>query len=142
VDRFMPDGTCAPDAASALWHYSSVAAETLPPWSKRRAGKTGGARFKRIVPDPAKWHDQPLHTDPIAAAIEARRLEGAMYDWQLIFGYLSLLIPNKPDRWTCSEIAAHLAGIYQPERLDPCTLHMVAAWAAEQHEPHGDHDAA
>jgi len=59
----------------------------------------------------------------------ARRYEGAMYDWQLIAGFLSWLIPNKASRWTCSEFCAHLIGLYQAERFDTCSLHIVAAWA-------------
>lgn len=132
VDQWMPDGTCAPDASGALWCVSSVAADRLPAWSKRRAGKVGGVRFKRIKIDPSRWHIQPLHCDPQAAALIARRHEGAMYDWQLIISYLSWLIPHKSSRWTCSEFCAHLMGIYQPERIDPCVLPLVAAWAAQE----------
>ncbi len=129
VDQWMPDGTCQPDASGALWCVSSVAAERLPAWSKRRAGKVGGVRFKRIRIDPDRWHLQPLHGDPRVAALIARRDEGAMYDWQLIASFLAWLIPHKSARWTCSEFCAHLLGIHQPERIDPCVLHFVAAWA-------------
>lgn len=129
VDAYMPDGTCAPDSNGALWCVSSVAAERLPAWSKRRAGKVGGVRFKRIKIDLSRWHVWPLHTDPKAAALISRRYEGAMYDWQLIAGFLSWLIPHKRSRWTCSEFCAYLLGLHEPERFDTCSLHIVAAWA-------------
>jgi len=134
VDGYMPDGTCAPDASGALWCVSSVAAERLPAWSKRRAGKVGGVRFKRINLAQDKWDLVPSDRSPQYAASTARALEGAMYDWQLIASFLSWLIPGKDGRETCSGLSARLLGIPDPERQDPCSLHAVATWAAAQHE--------
>lgn len=128
VDHLMPDGTCQPDASGALWCVSSVAAERLPAWSKRRAGKVGGVRFKRIVLAPTRWHTVPLHTSPQRAAAFAKLLEGAMYDWQLIAGFLVWAFRGKDGRETCSGLCAFLMGLPDPERFDPCSLHAVAQW--------------
>lgn len=127
VGYLMPDGTCEPDASGALWCVSSVAAERLPAWSARRAGKVGGVRFKRIRIDPSRWCVLDYPVDAAAAATRARSLEGALYDWQLILGYLAWLIPGKAERWTCNEFCAWLGGIADPWRFDPCALHAAVA---------------
>lgn len=123
VDSFMPDGTLAPTADGALWCASSVAADRMPAWSRRRAGKIGGVRFKRIVMnDPQKWVLRPLYADPLHAALWAREHEGIPYDWQLIAGYLAWFIPQSPGGVDCSEAAASMAGLPDPWRFDPCVL--------------------
>lgn len=129
VDGLMPDGSCAPDANEALWCASSVAAERLPTWSARRAGCMGGVRFKRIRLDPDKWDTVPLHASPLRAAVRAGLIEGELYDWQGVAGFLAWVIPGSDLRWTCHEAAGLLMGIDQPHRLDPCSLHRVAVWA-------------
>lgn len=134
VDDLMPDGSAAPDANGALWCVSSVAAEKLPTWSQARAGRYGGVRFKRIALDPDRWDTVTVHADPRRAATRARLLEGEMYDWRGIAGFLSWLIPGSDRRWTCHEVAGLLMGIDQPQRLDPCSLQQVALWADAQHD--------
>lgn len=128
VDVYMPDGTCAP-VDGALWCASSVAAERLPAWSRRRPGKVGGVRFKRIRIDPDHWHTVPVHAHKSFAARLARVLEGSMYDWQLIASFLAWIIPGKDGRETCSGFCARLLGLPDPERFDPCSLHAVAQWS-------------
>jgi hypothetical protein len=123
VGAWMPDGTCQPDANGALWCVSSVAGERLPAWSDRRAGALGGVRFKRITLDPSRWDLVPVQADPLKAASLARLIEGAMYDWQQVAGYLSWLIPDKADRWSCAEVCAYLMCIPDAWRFDPCVLH-------------------
>ncbi|HSV81499.1 MAG TPA: hypothetical protein VLK85_20065 [Ramlibacter sp.] len=122
VDRLMPDGTCQPGPDEALWCVSSVAAERMPPWSRRRAGRLGGVRFKRIRLEPARWDVIDYPAGPMRAAILACEVEGELYDWQLISAYIAWLIPHKADRWSCSEIAAWLGGIDDSWRFDPCAL--------------------
>jgi hypothetical protein len=131
VDDLMPDGSAAPDNNGALWCVSSVAAETLPEWSTRRAGRTGGVRFKRIKLDPARWETARVHADARRAATLARQLEGDLYDWQGVAGFLAWLIHQKVDRWSCAELCAHLLGLRDPWRFDPCSLPLVVAWANE-----------
>lgn len=127
VDHLMPDGTTEPDSNGALWCVSSVAAERLPAHSKRRAGRTGGVRFKRIRLDPAHWETTTLHRDPVDAAGLAKCFEGAPYDWQLIVGYVAWLVPGKANRFTCSELAAACLLHPDPHRFDPCVLHAAHA---------------
>lgn len=134
VDDLMPDGSCAP-VDGALWCVSSVAAERMPAWSRRRPGALGGVRFKRVKIDPAKWDVIPLPGSARDAATRASVCEGEMYDWQLIAGFLNWLIPDKSGRWTCNELCAWCAGILDPWRFDPCALHAVAhAMGRAQHD--------
>lgn len=126
VDDLMPDCTCEP-IEGAYWCASSTATEKLPAWSKRRAGRSGGVRFKRISLDPAKWdlaHAQ--RCDPRSAAQWFRDNEGMPYDWQLILGYLAWSIPQRDGRATCSEACAAGLGLPDPWRYDPCTLASAA----------------
>lgn len=134
VDDLMPDGSAAPDQNGALWCVSSVAAETLPAWSQNRAGRTGGVRFKRINLSPDRWDTVQIHADPRRAAVRAKLLEGEMYDWQGVVGFVTWMIPGNDRRWTCHELAGLLMGIEQPQRLDPCSLHQVALWAHAQYD--------
>ena len=124
VDDLMPDGTTAPDADGATWCASSTGLEPVSAWSGRRAGHRGGVRLKRIVVDPAKWTRTPL---PAAAARRAaqwaRTHEGQLYDWQLIFGFIAWLVPNKASRVMCSEACAEMLGFEEAWRYDPCVLH-------------------
>lgn len=110
VDHLMPDGTCEPDAAGALWCCSSVGLEWMPAWSKRRAGRLGGVRFKRIVLG-ASWSLDATHRDPLQAAQWASDNEGRLYDWQAILRYLIWVLPQKLSRGMCSEVCARMLGV-------------------------------
>lgn len=127
VGHLMPDGTTARGADGSLWCASSVAAEALPEHSPRRAGKMGGVRFKRIVLNPDHWDVRRLAANPVAAAQWFRAHEGELYDWQLILGFVSWVIPQKSRRWTCSEAAAAALGVPEDEawRFDPASLHQA-----------------
>lgn len=135
VDDLMPDGTCQPDANGALWCASSAAAERLPDWSPRRAGRMGGVRFKRIALDPAKWEVVPYRRDARRAALVFKAREGAAYNWTLIAGWVAWVVNviwrPSADRQVCSQIAAEAGGVSPSDarRFDPATLH--AAVAAE-----------
>jgi len=131
VGLLMPDGTTARGEDGALWCASSVAGEALPAHSPRRAGKTGGVRFKRIVLNPDHWDVQRVACDPLQAAQWYRQHEGELYDWQLILGFVAWVIPQKSRRWTCSEAAAAALGAPEEEawRFDPVNLPAAAgAW--------------
>lgn len=138
VDALMPDGSCAADANGALWCASSVAMERLPAWSRYRAGKLGGVRFKRIVLEPAKWALVKSYAEPIAAAQYAVRCEGHPYSWRLIAKLASWLASFKLTmQTTCSQFCAAAFGVPEADawRFDPCTLHAamlheldVASW--------------
>ena len=127
VDHLMPDGSCARAADGSLWCASSVAAEALPEYSPRRAGKTGGVRFRRLVLEPEHWDIVHYRHDPAAAARYFKEHQGALYDWQLILGFMAWMIPQRSSRWTCSEIAAAAAGYEDAWRFDPCSLHYSEA---------------
>lgn len=126
VDQLMPDGACNPDAAGALWCVSSTAMERLPAWSRYRAGKLGGVRFKRIVLDPSRWDTLPVAADPLYAAVYAVGHEGNPYSWRLIGKLVSWLVAFKVTRQTtCSQICAAMFGVPDSDawRFDPCSLH-------------------
>ncbi len=132
VDALMPDGSCAPDVDGALWCASSVAMERLPAWSRYRAEKLGGVRFKRVVLDPAKWDLVPSFAEPMAAAQFAVRSEGQPYSWRLIAKLASWLVSfSVSNQVTCSQFAARAFGVPDGDawRFDPCALH-----AAMRHE--------
>lgn len=132
VDHLMPDGAAAIGQGGCLWCASSVAAEALPEFSGRRAGKTGGVRFKRVVLDPSRWDLVKVNLDPMATAQWFKAHEGEMYDWQLILGFMSWVIPQKDQRWTCSEACAAALGvsIVDAWRFDPASLPAAAiVWA-------------
>ncbi|SDM57475.1 hypothetical protein SAMN05428957_10898 [Oryzisolibacter propanilivorax] len=131
VDALMPDGTCAADAAGALWCASSVAAEALPAHSPRRAGCGGGVRFKRIALDPGHWDMRRVACNPVLAAQWFKAHQGELYDWQLIAGFATWLMPHKASRWTCSEACAAALGAPEGDawRFDPCSLEAAGgAW--------------
>jgi hypothetical protein len=123
VEDLMPDGRCEPDASGALWCASSVAWERLPATSPRRPGRRGGVRFKRIKLDPAHWDLVKYHRDPLAAAEHFTRLEGSLYDWQLILGFVAWSFRHKASRNTCHEVCAEAGGQREGWRMDPCSLH-------------------
>lgn len=138
VDHLMPDGTCQPDASGALWCVSSTGLERLPAHSKRRPGRTGGVRFKRIVPDPSRWALQATAGDPLRAAQWAHDHEGSLYDWQYIVGFLAWFIPHKEGRTACCEACALMLGFGADAwRFDCCSLPAavtaVAAWGRAGH---------
>lgn len=126
VDAWMPDGSCAADADGALWCASSVAMERLPAWSRYRAGKLGGVRFKRIFLDPAKWGLVKSYSEVVAAAQYADRCEGHPYSWRLIAKLAAWLVSFKVTaQTTCSQFCAAAFGVPESDawRFDPCTLH-------------------
>lgn len=127
VGPLMPDGTTARGADGSLWCASSVAAEALPEHSPRRAGATGGVRFKRIVLNPDHWDVRRLAGGAGRAAQWFKEHEGELYDWQLILGFVSWAIPQKSRRWTCSEAAAAALSVPEEEawRFDPASLHQA-----------------
>ena len=135
VDDLMPDGSAAPGPDGSLWCVSSVAAERLPAWSQIRAGRMGGVRFKRIKLDPARWDFVRVKRDPRLAAVRARLVEGDPYDWPGILGFVWWAVRALAGWWSCAELCAHLLGIDEPERLDPCLLHRAAQWAYTQTTP-------
>ena len=125
VDHLMPDGTCQPNEKGELWCVSSVGLERIPSFSRRRAGKRGGVRFKRINVNSSAWElDDPCASAQSAAEWAAAN-QGRMYDWQLIFGFLVWFIPNKKSRVMCSESCAEMLGLRDAHRFDPCTLQAV-----------------
>lgn len=135
VDDLMPrDGqTMLPTTqpvAGEYWCASSSATDPMPTWSPRRAGKSGGVRFKRIdVSDRSKW----LLVDvPWADARRAAQWfvdhQGALYDWQGIVGFIAWPVPDKTGRWSCHEACAAALGHPAPSRTDPAALCETLLW--------------
>lgn len=125
VDHLMPDGTCQPNEKGELWCVSSIGLERIPSFSRRRAGKRGGVRFKRINVSGTEWELDETIAEPETAAIWAVTNQGRLYDWQLILGFLAWFIPNKRSRVMCSEACAEMLGLSDAHRFDPCTLQAV-----------------
>ena len=122
VEALVPDGNLQPDSNGALWCASSVGTEVMPSWSTYRAGKLGGVRFRRIVLDPKMYDLFSTDNPAIVAAKWMRDNQGRSYDWNLILGYLSWLIPDKKNAVICSEACAEMLGIGDAWRFDPCAL--------------------
>ena len=135
VDDLMPrDGqTMLPTTqpvAGEYWCASSSATDPMPTWSPRRAGKSGGVRFKRInVRDASKWR---LVDVPWADARRAAQWfvdhQGALYDWQGIVGFIAWPVPDKAGRWSCHEACAAALGHPAPSRTDPAALCETLLW--------------
>jgi len=125
VGHLMPDGTCEP-VDGMYWCASSVASDKMPEWSPRRAGRTGGVRFKRVLLDSSKWDVVNFKYNPTIAATWFKDRQGSLYDWQQIFGFISWLMPEKSGRYMCSECCAASAGYKDAHRFDPCILHVIA----------------
>lgn len=126
VDSLMPDGTTQPDASGALWCVSSTGFDRLPTTSKRRPGKIGGVRFKRINVTSNKWRTKRLRSDPLVAATLAHKYEGTPYDFKLIAKELVWFLPQGKTKMHCSEISATLLRLREAYRFNPCILEIVA----------------
>ena len=122
VDHLMPDGTCQPNEKGELWCISSTGLEHIPSFSKRRPGKMGGVRFKRIDVQTDQWELDNLPFDTVKVAVWSNENQGRLYDWQLILGFLTWVVPNKKSRVMCSEACAEALGIPDSHRFDPCSL--------------------
>lgn len=129
VDHLMPDGTTEPDEDGAYWCASSTAAERMPKWSTKRAGKIGGVRFKRIVIEPEKWIIRDTHRSAEKAACTFILCQGQKYDWKLIFNFIAWFIlvftKDRENRKVCSEICAKALGFEESWRIDPPTLDRI-----------------
>jgi hypothetical protein len=104
VDHLMPDGTCEPDSQGRLWCASSVGLEKLPQYSRRRAGKLGGVRFKRIDVSGPEWELTPTNTQPLYAANTAAFYEGARYDWGYILAFLLGFCHSEIVEWLAQKL--------------------------------------
>lgn len=126
VAALMPDGSLEPDANGALWCCSSVGLERLPANSKRRPGRLGGVRFKRIVLGKS-WELDSTPADALSAARWAHENQGRLYDWQSIGRYLIWLLPSKASRGMCSEVCATMLGVPEVEAhlFDPRLLRVA-----------------
>lgn len=134
VAKLMPDGSLEP-TDEGYWCASSVATGYMPPWSKRRAGKVGGVRFRRINMSPAEWDLLSVgFADPVYAAQWAYDNEGTPYDWDLILGYIAWFFPNQDDRVLCSEACAEMLGFPEAWRLDPVLLAIIVKRFAKDND--------
>ncbi len=126
VEKYMPDGTCEPDANGALWCASASAADHMPEHSPRRVGKIGGVRFKRINVNTEKWELAPSDHDPVAAAEFFVEHAGKPYDWSNILGFFSWLFSFAKEatdhRWVCSSAVAAAWGYRRADLFHPPLL--------------------
>lgn len=127
VDDLMPDGTTEP-INGMYWAASSNSFEKMPEWSKLRAGKMGGMRFKRINPFNGNWDVVclPKSIDARKGAIWAKDNEGRAYNWNLMIGYIAWFIPDNKNRLLCSQAVAAQLGVQEPWRFDPCNVRALA----------------
>lgn len=127
VDDLMPDGTCEPDADGAYWCASSTAAEKLPEFSKRRAGKYGGVRFKRIKLDPTHWMVQDIKGFSARSTAQwFKDNEGMAYDWRHILSFIGMvfywIFRQGKDHVSCTEACAKAMGFNESENFNPKNL--------------------
>lgn len=135
----MPDKSLNPDTKGARWCFGATATDIMPDWGgdrRRRAGKWGGVRFKRIAIDPAKWDVIELPYADVQKVIDfCLKHEGKAYDWRHIFTFFSVIllgvilnqfINQGEDHWTCGELIGAALGFELPEIFDPKTLSAVA----------------
>lgn len=138
----MPDLSLAPDEKGAVWCYSATASDRMPKWSeerKRRAGKIGGTRFKRITVNPDHWDVVDVPYANMEKVINfCVEQEGKAYDWRHIYSFFSVVlvgviinffINQGADHWTCAEVCGAGLNFYLPEIFDPKTLGAVAQTA-------------
>lgn len=131
VEHLVPDGSLEPDADGAYWCASSTATDPMPSYSPRRAGRSGGVRFKRIVPETSKWVIQDLSEkyDPVATAQWFKIHEGECYDWKHILSFIgtivNLLLQQSTTKWTCTEACGAALGFHTAEIFDPRNLPVV-----------------
>jgi hypothetical protein len=138
VDHLMPDGTCEPNEAGEYWCASSAARERLPEWSRMRAGKTGGVRFKRInLSDTAKWEVREFPRDPLYAAQWYIDNEGTAYDWGMAFGFFLWPIAALRYVWlrgrvpsviACSQSSAAAGQYARPDFFHPELVRSLLHW--------------
>jgi hypothetical protein len=131
VDHYVPDATLEP-IDGKYWCGSSSALDIMPAWSKRRPGKIGGVRWKRIDPKEAKWDilsldtfDETLSFDKIAAARWFHDNQGMGYDYRLIGNFISFMIGQEFDKVVCSESIATALKFEEAWRYDPVMLFKV-----------------
>ena len=130
VEALMPDGSLEINALG-LWCASASAADKMP--AGRRAGSSGGVRFKRIDVLDGTWDLIDLKRDPHQVAKWFLQNQGAMYDWQGIFGFIAWPFNQNPNRFACHEACASALGFPEPERLDPPLLAAVQRY--QQNRP-------
>lgn len=126
VEHLMPNGRLELFGSHQYWCASSSGIDKIPRWSKQRAGKLGGVRFKMIDVLPEKWDIIQVDTDPVRAASYFKMMEGSPYDYSLIFSYVSWLVSEDPTAINCSEACASALEFDQAWRYDPCLLMDIA----------------
>lgn len=73
--------------------------------------KEGGVRFKFIYLDPKKWDIVPVEIPddkPHELMVLASSLTDAGYDWFGIVGFVLPHVPERPDRFFCSEVVVYV----------------------------------
>lgn len=133
VDHLMPDGTTEM-IDGTVWSFSSSGSDVIPKWAKIRAGEVGGCRFKRINYNldkytQDKWDVVPYPVDAVKAAELAVQNEGKAYDHRLnlgiVFRPILLIFGYRDGFVNCSKVCAILGQFEEPDRFDPCVLHVA-----------------
>ena len=133
VDHLMPDKTTE-TIDGTVWAYSSSVSDLIPSWAPIRKGRKGGARFKRINFSEdkyvdGKWDVIPYPVDPVKAAEYAVANEGKSYDHRLnigiVFRPVLLILGYRDGFVNCSKVCAAAGGFEEPDRFDPCVLHVA-----------------
>lgn len=130
VDDLMPDGTTKA-IDGALWCASSTTLDTIPIYSKVRAGRKGGVRFKRIVINPEHWMVQDItgFFDADAVALWFAKNQGMAYDYRGIAGYVgavaNLIFHHSDGKMSCTEACATALGFKESWRFHPGNFPVV-----------------
>ena len=88
-------------------------------------GVDGGVRGKTFQLDPSEFDIKPMPgvtPDAVRAFLAAH--EGHGYDFVgTVLTVLPFMAREHPQKWICSEVAAHIAGLQDPWRFHPTALH-------------------
>jgi len=89
------------------------------------AGADGGVRGKMLQLNPAEFDLKPMPgVTPDAVRDFLAAHEGHGYDFVgTVLTVLPFMAREHPQKWICSEVAAHIAGLQDPWRFHPTTLH-------------------
>ncbi len=133
VEAWMPDGSLEQGKDGTFWAFGSTASDIMPAWSKRRVGRRGGCRFKRIEFQQNKWDFVDVDTNVVSVVdviAACKAVEGLAYDWRHIGSFLgpiaNFIFRQSGDKYTCAEVIAMAVGLGVPELFHPYLLHVVA----------------
>lgn len=112
------------------YNHVELAIDHGPGWAVvwSSSERDGGVRLKRIEVRPEAWDAVDIPDTP--EAIEwFKKHQWQGYDWWGVARFVLPFIPQKKDKWFCSEAVAASLGLNKPHRWTPGGLYR---WAIRQ----------